>query len=154
LSGHDDGERKLYGYWQTEEYSPPEIVEGVIPVNKFGNIELFHENMLPRGAVHVVDAGSAAVAKKLGIGYAKAVIGFNHTRQGAVPIMQGIVVEQENEQLIRDVNRITQGVREQTEQTQRKEREKRSRRALEKWARFTVGLLSKERLMREYMPKD
>lgn len=55
---------------------PPEIVNGEIPRNKYGNIDIYTQSMIPAGAVHLPLRGSARVAKKLKISYADAVIGF------------------------------------------------------------------------------
>ena len=55
---------------------PPEIVNGEIPRNKYGNIDIYTQSMIPVGAVHLPLRGSSRVAKKLKISYADAVIGF------------------------------------------------------------------------------
>lgn len=55
---------------------PPEIVNGEIPRNKYGNIDIYTQSMIPVGAVHLPLKGSARVAKKLKISYADAVTGF------------------------------------------------------------------------------
>lgn len=52
-SDEESQERELFGYWQTEEIKRPKISNWELAVNKFGNIELFHDNMLPIGAVHI-----------------------------------------------------------------------------------------------------
>ena len=31
----------LYGYWQTDEWDPGEVVDGKVPRNEFGNVDLF-----------------------------------------------------------------------------------------------------------------
>ncbi|XP_062698365.1 uncharacterized protein LOC134284095 isoform X2 [Aedes albopictus] len=46
-------ELELFGYWQTEDYVPPEAVGGRVPRNAYGNIEIFKDCMLPRGTVHL-----------------------------------------------------------------------------------------------------
>jgi hypothetical protein len=77
----------LYAAHQVEMYRPPPIEDGVIPKNAYGNIDLFVDSMLPEGAVHLpctsrsrgiltVDRGIAKVAKKLGIDYSEAIVGF------------------------------------------------------------------------------
>lgn len=48
--------RELYGEWQTQKYQPKAVQNGRIPRNKFGNVELFHPDMLPAGAVHLTCA--------------------------------------------------------------------------------------------------
>lgn len=44
---------ELFGHWQTDPYVPPEAKNGVIPRNEFGNVDLFKEEMLPKGTVHI-----------------------------------------------------------------------------------------------------
>lgn len=44
---------ELYGKWQTEKYNPGEVIDGNLPKNEFGNIELYKSWMLPKGAVHI-----------------------------------------------------------------------------------------------------
>jgi hypothetical protein len=39
----------LFGEWQTEWYQPLSILHGKIPKNAFGNVEVFHERMIPIG---------------------------------------------------------------------------------------------------------
>jgi xeroderma pigmentosum group C-complementing protein len=112
----------LYGLWQTKVYVPPDIVNGVIPKNKYGNFELFLPSMLPKGASHVTEAMgleyaimnrmmdtlSAAVlqeirqpslkrvARKIGIDFAEAVTGFDVRCGRSVPRIEGVVVTSEN----------------------------------------------------------
>jgi xeroderma pigmentosum group C-complementing protein len=43
----------LYAQHQTEVYTPPPIQDGKIPMNSFGNIDLYAPTMLPAGAVHL-----------------------------------------------------------------------------------------------------
>lgn len=43
----------LYGYWQVEDYIPPPAVDGKVPRNEYGNVELYKECMLPKGTVHL-----------------------------------------------------------------------------------------------------
>ena len=64
----------LYARFQTQVYKPPPVVDGKIPTNSFGNIDLYVPSMLPEGAAHIPFNGSAKIAKKLGIPYAEAVV--------------------------------------------------------------------------------
>lgn len=43
----------LYSEHQVEVFRPPPIVDGVIPKNAYGNIDLFVDTMLPEGAVYL-----------------------------------------------------------------------------------------------------
>lgn len=44
---------ELFGIWQTEEYIPPIAVDGKVPRNEYGNVDLFKPCMLPKGTVHL-----------------------------------------------------------------------------------------------------
>lgn len=85
----------LYGDWQTEWYKAPTAENGVVPRNEFGNVELFQPWMLPKGTKHVDLAGSYALARRLNINAAHAVVGFEFPRCRAVPVMRGVVVCEE-----------------------------------------------------------
>lgn len=41
-----------------EEYVPPPAVDGVVPRNAYGNVELFRPSMLPKGTVHLQIQGT------------------------------------------------------------------------------------------------
>ncbi|KAG8901527.1 hypothetical protein FRB99_005229, partial [Tulasnella sp. 403] len=69
----DDAQQGLYAEWQTQPYVPPPVVDGVVPKNDFGNIDLYTPSMLPEGAAYVPYKGVAKVARKLGIDHAEAV---------------------------------------------------------------------------------
>ncbi|RPB03261.1 Rad4-domain-containing protein, partial [Choiromyces venosus 120613-1] len=146
-----DGETVLQGLYaleQTEIYMPPKIVNGEIPRNKYGNIDIYTQSMIPAGAVHLPLKGSARVAKKLKISYADAVTGFEFKHQRAAPYIEGIVIAAENEGLIRDAW--------EEEQVQRKIKEdgKREKVALTLWRRFIVGLRIVQRLHEVYEDDD
>lgn len=63
--------------WQTEPYVAPEVVNGIIPKNEHGNIEVWGNNQIfvPLGACHIQIQGIERVAKKLGIEFAPALTG-------------------------------------------------------------------------------
>lgn len=92
----------LYAEWQTEDYVPPVAQNGIVPKNSFGNVELFCKKMLPIGCMHLPYQDIDKTAKKLGIDYADAIVGFSFKNGRAAPKTQGIVVCQE------EVTRIMQ----------------------------------------------
>ena len=51
----------------------------------------------------VLDKGAAKVAKKLGFDYAEAVTGFEFKKGKAFPILEGIVITEENEETMLEV---------------------------------------------------
>ena len=44
---------EVFGHWQTELYVPPPAVDGKVPRNEFGNVELFKPWMLPKVGSHL-----------------------------------------------------------------------------------------------------
>lgn len=134
----------LYAKYQTEYIIPPPIQNGVIPKNEYGNIDCFVPSMVPQGAVHIPWPGTVRICKKLGIDYAEAVTGFEFGSKMAVPIIQGVVVAAENEDLVKDAWRAEEAER------RKKERLKQEKRILQTWRKFLMGLRIAERVREEY----
>ncbi|KAF2452755.1 Rad4 transglutaminase-like domain-containing protein [Lineolata rhizophorae] len=143
----EEGEKAmqgLYAEYQTDWIVPPPIEDGKIPRNAFGNIDVYVPTMVPKGAVHIPLRGTAKVCRKLGVDYAEACTGFEFGKQRAVPVLTGVVVAAENEDLVIDAW--------EAEEVERKKKddEKRVKTALNMWKKFYVGLRIIQRLGREY----
>lgn len=96
----------LFAEWQTDALAPPPLGPGdAVPVNEYGNIELWTPAHLPPGAVHVRGGRPAQAAKKLGIRYAPAMLGFEGQGRSARPVVEGIVVHESAEEAVRDASR-------------------------------------------------
>ncbi|OKL57159.1 hypothetical protein UA08_07442 [Talaromyces atroroseus] len=134
----------LYAMYQTEFIIPPPIQNGVIPKNDYGNIDCFVPSMVPRGATHIPWGGTVRICKKLGIDYAEAVTGFEFGSKMAVPVIEGVVVAEENADLVKDAWRADQEVRRE------KERLAQEKRILQTWRKFVMGLRIMERVQTEY----
>ncbi|OXV06738.1 hypothetical protein Egran_05495 [Elaphomyces granulatus] len=134
----------LYARHQTEVIIPPPIENGVIPKNEYGNIDCFVPSMVPHGAVHLPWGGTARVCKKLGIDYAEAVTGFEFGSKMAVPVIEGVVIAEENGDLVRDAWRVDQEARHQRQRLQQEKR------ILQTWRKFLMGLRITERVRAEY----
>lgn len=134
----------LYANYQTEFIIPPPIENGVIPKNEYGNIDCFVPTMVPRGATHIPYGGTVRICKKLGIDHAEAVTGFEFGSKMAVPVIEGVVVAEENADLLRDAWRADQEVRRE------KERLAHEKRILQTWRKFVMGLRIMERVRAEY----
>ena len=139
-------ERKieLFGKWQTEIYVPPPVVDGKIPKNEFGNVELFQEFMLPAGAAHVDIPGGANVARKLGIDYALAMVGWEFHGIACHPVFKGVVVAAENEQTLLDAWRAGE------EAQREKERAVKERKVFDRWRQVIRSALIKQRVDEKY----
>ena len=51
----------MFGEWQTDPYIPPPAVDGKVPRNEFGNVELFQMSMLPLGTTYLEGKACACV---------------------------------------------------------------------------------------------
>ncbi|KAF1830234.1 Rad4-domain-containing protein [Decorospora gaudefroyi] len=134
----------LYSEAQTDWIIPDPIVDGKIPRNAFGNIDVYVPTMIPEGAVHVPLKGTARICRKLEIDYAEACTGFEFGNQRAVPVLTGVVVAAENEDMLIDAWEVEEA------EKQRKEREKREKFLLALWRRFASGLKILDRMKAEY----
>ena len=134
----------LYAKSQTDWIIPEPIKDGIIPVNAFNNIDVYVPTMVPQGAVHIPLRGTARVCRKLNINHAEACTGFEFGKQRAVPVITGVVVAEENEQLV-----IEAWEAEQAEKA-RKEAEKRQKFVLGLWKKFYSGLKIVQRMKDEY----
>ncbi|KAF2621391.1 Rad4-domain-containing protein [Macroventuria anomochaeta] len=134
----------LYAKSQTDWIIPDPIVDGIIPVNAFNNIDVYVSTMVPRGAVHIPLKGTARVCRKLNINYADACTGFEFGKQRAVPVITGVVVAEENEHLVIDAWEAEEA------EKLRKEAEKRQKFVLGLWKKFYSGLKIVQRMKDEY----
>ncbi|TFK33041.1 hypothetical protein BDQ12DRAFT_716098 [Crucibulum laeve] len=137
----------LYARSQTEMYVPDPVIDGKVPKNNFGNIDLYVPSMLPRGAVHVPFKGVAKIARKLVFDFAEAVIGFEFKKRRAFPVIEGVVIAAENE------SALLEAYREAEREAEEKARFKREDRALKQWTRLIQGLRIRHRLKAQYGSK-
>lgn len=143
----DGGEKLkqgLYAWDQTEWIIPPPIKDGVIPRNAFGNMDCYVPTMVPSGAVHIPLKSTVKICKRFAIDYAEAVTGFEFGKQRAVPVITGVVVAAEHENLV-----IDEWEKDEEERRQ-KEEGKREKMALHLWRKFLMGLRIVERVREEY----
>ncbi|EMR08105.1 hypothetical protein PNEG_03543 [Pneumocystis murina B123] len=130
----------LYAEFQTELYIPPPVVNGIVPKNGYGNIDVFVDSMIPKGATHLPYHGIGRIAKKLGFDYSDAVTGFEFKNQRAIPIITGILIATENastcfEAWIFDEQKKIE-----------KEIKKREKEILYRWKKFLLGLRIRNRV--------
>jgi xeroderma pigmentosum group C-complementing protein len=134
----------LYSKAQTDWIIPDPIVDGKIPRNSFNNIDIYVPTMVPKGAVHIPLKGTARICRKLNIEHAEACTGFEFGKQRAVPVLTGVVVSVENEDLVIDAWRVDEA------EKAKKEAEKREKLLLGLWRKFFSGLRIVERMKAEY----
>jgi xeroderma pigmentosum group C-complementing protein len=139
--GDDDrAGTNLYVEEQTELYVAPPVVNGRIPRNSFGNLDVFVPSMVPKGGVHIMSNEAVMAARLLGIDYAPALTGFEFRGRHGTAVLSGAVVAEECREA---VEAVIEGMR---DEQARVEEEMRALRALKFWKRFLVGLRIKERV--------
>ena len=138
----------LYAEYQTEVYVPPPVINGHIPKNKFGNLDVYVESMIPPGAIHVRHPLAAKAALVLGISFADAVTGFEFKgRQGTAVIDGAIVSEGQRVAIVAVVVGLQSQILEEIES-------ERSRIALSVWRRWLHALRIRDKIEQEYGGKE
>ncbi|KAF5872725.1 putative rad4 family protein [Botrytis fragariae] len=143
----ESGEKMLQGLYsrdQTDWIIPPPIENGVIPKNNYGNMDVYVPSMVPVGAVHIPRRGTKRICTRLGIDYAEAVTGFEFGARMAIPIITGVVVAEENFDLV-----MEEWEKDEAERV-RKEDEKKTKAAIGMWRKMLMGLRIIERMTDEY----
>ncbi|KAG6942007.1 hypothetical protein JG688_00018360 [Phytophthora aleatoria] len=139
-----NGSLAFFGLWQTTEFEPPPMVDGRVPKNKYGNIEVWSPAHVPRGAVHLHLPRIDAIAESLGIDFAPAVVGFEVRNGRPMPKMSGIVVAQSHEEMLLDAHA------ERQQQTIEKAIAHNQKLVLKRWEKLTKRLLLRQRLEDDY----
>ncbi|OAL45859.1 Rad4-domain-containing protein [Pyrenochaeta sp. DS3sAY3a] len=134
----------LYSKVQTDWIIPDPIIDGKIPRNAFGNIDVYVPTMIPKGAVHIPLKGAARICRKLNVDYAEACTGFEFGKQRAVPVLTGVVVAVEYEDMVIDAWEL------EAVEKAKKEADKREKLVLGLWKKFYSGLRIVERMKAEY----
>lgn len=142
--GGEVSQQPLFAWDQTELYVPKAVVDGKIPKNDFGNIDLYVPSMLPPGATHIPNKGAAKCAKTLGIDYTDAITGFEFRQRRANPIITGVVVAEESADL------LLEAVANSEEAAEEKEYTKKQERVLKKWKKLIVGIRIRQRIQASY----
>ncbi|KAG0639449.1 hypothetical protein HOY80DRAFT_963201 [Tuber brumale] len=124
----------LYAESQTELYVPKPLVNGRLVKNKFGNIDLFVESMLPEGAVHLPQKNTDKAARLVGVDFAPAITGFEYRHGHAYPVATGIVVAKEYKEAVQTVH---EGL---VEAQDEKAARNRDMKALRMWRRFITKI--------------
>ena len=132
----------LYGKWQTKPWTPSYVgPNDPIPTNEYKNVELA---LLNPGLTHIELPHLSKVARKLGVPYAPCMLGFEGHGGNRAPTIRGIVTHDHNVALLREA------YVEWESHIVEVEREEKKKEILKKWKRLVVGILTKDRLDREY----
>lgn len=139
-------EIRLFGSWQTEAMIIPEIIDGVIPCNEFGNLEVWEglAQFVPKGAVYEEGAFTLRAAKNLGVQHVPAVTHFDRRADRNVPRISGVVVLKKDCHLLRDAAF-------QLEQmAMEKEQDRRFLTIVKRWEVVTKGLVNRAVVFQKY----
>ncbi|CAI5463032.1 unnamed protein product, partial [Closterium sp. Yama58-4] len=135
---------ELFGEWQTDTWRPPPAVDGRIPKNERGQVEVWSEKCLPPGTVHLRLPRLVTVVQRLGFDFAPAVVGFEWKGGKATPKYEGLVVCAEHADTIVDAY---------TAEEQRHLElalQRRRNAALERWHALIGAMLTRQRLQDTY----
>ncbi|KAH8666671.1 hypothetical protein BX600DRAFT_380276 [Xylariales sp. PMI_506] len=140
-AGDDDAAgTPLFTVDQTTVYKAPPIVNGVIPKNRYGNLDVFVPSMVPEGGTYISDELGTHAAFILGIDYAPALTGFHFKGRKGTAVLHGVVVAVEHKEA---VLAIIQGLRDLAADM---EQERRSKEVLRTWKRFLMNLRIRQRI--------
>ncbi|KAI1801933.1 Rad4-domain-containing protein [Daldinia bambusicola] len=130
----------IYTFNQTVQFKHPPVVNGKVPKNKFGNLDIYVPSMVPEGGAYVADELGARAAFILGVDYAPALTGFQFRGRQGTAVLYGVVVAAEHEEAVRVV--IT-GLKDREADM---EKELRTREVLKTWRLFLRSLRVRQRI--------
>lgn len=136
----DDTGTGLYAVHQTTIYTAPPVVNGRIPKNIYGNLDIYAPSMVPPGAVHIHNSETVRAARILGVDYADAVTGFAFKGRHGTAVINGAVVATECRDAVEEVIQGFEDERAEAEEARK------SFEALKMWRRLLAGLRIKERI--------
>ncbi|KAA8909653.1 hypothetical protein FN846DRAFT_941700 [Sphaerosporella brunnea] len=130
----------MYALEQTDLYNPPPVVNGIVPKNKFGNLDVFVPTMVPQGGVHIPHPLARNAARIVGVDYSDVVTGFEFRNRMTSPVLKGVVVAE----MYKDaVEAVAEGLEDEKE---REEQRERAKEVLRLWRRWILRLRIRQRL--------
>ncbi|XP_058078381.1 DNA repair protein RAD4 isoform X3 [Magnolia sinica] len=146
ISEEDDGEGtiELYGKWQMEPLQLPHAVNGIVPKNERGQVDVWSEKCLPPGTVHLRLPRLVPVVKRLEIDFAPAMVGFEFRNGRSLPIFEGLVVCTEFK------HAIMEAYAEEEERRQAQEKKWNESQALSRWYQLISNMVTRRRLKNSY----
>mmetsp|Transcript_12685 Transcript_12685/g.51202 ORF Transcript_12685/g.51202 Transcript_12685/m.51202 type:complete len:455 (-) Transcript_12685:251-1615(-) len=144
-SSREGQQIELFGFWQTEKYVPPFAFDGIVPKDENNKLDIWTPEHIPGGCVHVQMKYAAQMARRLQIDYAVAMTGFDIRPGGkSVPKFEGVVVLEENKELLEDAARAGMGMK--IEADARKEYDQ----LVGLWRKVIRAVRAKEKVRRKY----
>ncbi|CAA7401407.1 unnamed protein product [Spirodela intermedia] len=136
---------ELYGKWQVETLHLPPAVDGIVPKNERGQVEVWSERCLPPGTIHLRLPRLVPVVKRLDVDFAPAMVGFEFRNGRSFPVYDGIVVCCE----FKDA--ILEAYAEEEERREAEEKKRREAQALSRWYQLLCSLITRQRLKSTYL---
>ncbi|WOL06599.1 DNA repair protein RAD4 isoform X2 [Canna indica] len=136
---------ELFGKWQLEPLKLPHAVNGIVPKNERGQVEVWSEKCLPPGTVHLRLPRLIPVAKRLEIDFAPAMVGFDFRNGRCVPMFEGIVICNE----FKDA--ILEAYAEEEERRESEERKRNENQALSRWFQLLSSIITRQQLKSSYV---
>ena len=138
----------LYAEYQTNIYIPPPIIDGRVPRNGFGNLDVYVRSMIPAGGVHIRHPLAVQAAKTLKIDFAEAVTGFSFKGRQGTAIVDGIVIATHcTASVVAVTTELEDELNEQVTQ-------QRSAIVLSAWKKMLAVLQVRQRVQDEYGGRD
>lgn len=139
-----DVKTPLFGEWQTDRLVIQPVVDGKVPRNTRGNVELWTPEHLPAGGTHVNLKYAASAARALSIDYAEAMTGFDIRGGRSVPRIEGAVVASEFAEA------VSAAALEKERQAQERAKEKALEEACNRWKALLKNMHAREKVRRKY----
>lgn len=147
---------RLYAEFQTQLFQAPPIVNGEIPKNAYGNVEIFVPSMMPENGylIPVTDEVTLKMiekaAREINIDHARAIVAFDFTdkstknRRTPAARVGGVLVDVQYKEAI---DAVLEGLKDLEEDERRKKVELN---ALRGWSFFLKKLMIMDRLNRQH----
>ncbi|KAL9270771.1 DNA repair protein RAD4-like protein [Drosera capensis] len=134
----------LYGKWQTEPLCLPCAVNGIVPKNERGQVDVWSEKCLPPGTVHLRLPRLVRVAKRLGIDFAPAMVGFEFRNGRSFPVYEGLVICSEFKEA------ILESYAEEESRREEEEKKRAERAAISRWYQLLSSMMTRQKLNDSY----
>ena len=118
-------------------------MDGQLPKNEFGNIEIF-DGKIPKGCCHLEEEGVWRACRSLAVDYRHAVIGFDRRKGRTVPLKHGIVILQQNR------SKIMNKYKKMLKEIKEKEKERKLKELKNYWKILLKTMLFKCYMNREH----
>lgn len=139
---------KLYSFAQTCTYIKLQVHQGQLPKNKYGNIEIYRDSMVPDGCTWLKLSGIESILSEksnTSIKFVPVVTGFKFNKLGyAIPDKTGVIV------LSGDVDRAKKFWLDAKIRQQKLQRKLKEEVALHNWYQLIKRLKIKKRLIKDY----